>query len=278
MGNGHCSDHVHEVARRLRSRCEAIFGAHFLGPEWQDGGHGLDRVQWYMAGRAAPLGAVTAPVAASVFGTIAPGLVAAGLSRRGDSVWPIVTPEEVAHLKLVSAVAVLAELIPTAGMDLERAVVLLGRALAAAETAGHPLYAGLSTFPEPPEPAAYLWRLCDMMREHRSDAHVTAWRSFGLDPVEINVLNELWRDVRLGAITGVNMGWDGDAAAAALGRLTERGLAAGATITPTGRDAREEIERITSAQQASVVDALGSDADELLGLLDPWARTVAAAG
>jgi hypothetical protein len=271
VGDDRNTARVHEVSRRLRSRCEAIFGLVFYTPEAAAGTLRLNRVQWYMAGRSAPLGPVTAEVAVAVFGTFNPRLVHAGL----NGVWSLVTPDEVIAQRGDSVVAVLSGVVPAGGLELERAIALLSRALDSAEVAGHPLFAALSVLPPPPSPVARLWRLCDMVREHRSDAHVNAWRAFGLDPVEINVLNELWRDVPLGSIACGDMDWDRSDIEAGIDRLVQQGLALDGAITPAGRRRREEVERATSAQQASLVTALGGDADELIGLLDPWARAAA---
>ena len=101
---------------------------------------------------------------------------------------------------------------------------------------------------------------------------MNAWRSYGFDPVEINVLNELWREEAPGSIACALMGWGGADVDAGMDRLVRQGLVAGGEITSTGREVREEVERVTSAQQASLVAALGGEASELIGLLDPWAR------
>ena len=263
---------VHADSRRLRSRCEAIFGAMWLTPEWRHGGHGLSRAQWYMAGRAAPLGRVEAEVASAVLGTFDLSLVQAGI----DGVWAKVSPGQVAWLKVETAVEVMNGLIPTTGADLDRAVGLLERGLLAAETAGHPLYAGLRLLPSPEGQVARLFRLCDLMREHRSDAHVSAWRAYGFDALGINVLTELWREVQLGSITCVNMGFAQALIDPTLERLQSDGLVQDKAITPEGREVRDEIERATGRQQASIVEAIGEDVEELLTLLDPWARVIAA--
>ena len=260
---------THEVSRRLRSRCEAIYGAMFAAPEYQ-GAHGLDTAQWYMAGRAAPLGAVSAEVACAVFGTFNPRLVHAGI----DGVWSIVTPDRMVSLKLDSVRPVLAGTIPE-GKDLEQAITILDAALDAAPFAGAPLFAALAVLPVPTTPREHLWRLCDMVREHRSDAHTSAWRTAGLDPVEVNVLNELWREVPIGTISHTLMSWCPADTDAAMQRLAAAGLSAGDAITPAGAALRDDIEQRTSAQQAAIVDALGDDADRLLGLLDPWAHAIA---
>jgi hypothetical protein len=155
------------------------------------------------------------------------------------------------------------------------AIGLLTRGLGAAEISGHPLFAALWERPRPDDPVAHLWLLCEMVREHRSSAHVSAWRAAGLDPAEVNVLNELWRGVPQGSIAHVDMGWTAAAIEAARARLVTNGLADADGITAAGRHERDEIERATSTQQSSIVDGLGSDAARLLGLLDPWARATA---
>jgi helix-turn-helix protein len=91
----------------------------------------------------------------------------------------------------------------------------------------------------------------------------------------VNVLSELWRNVPLGSVTMMQMGWRRDDVETAVVALTERGLVEGAALTETGRRLREEIETATDAQERSLVAALGDDADELLELLDPWARAIA---
>jgi hypothetical protein len=93
--------------------------------------------------------------------------------------------------------------------------------------------------------------------------------------VEINVLSELWRGVPLGSVTMMQMGWSRDDVARALAGLAVGGLVTDRELTPAGRRLREEIETNTDGQERSLVEALGSDADELLALLDPWARAIA---
>ena len=37
-----------------------------------------------------------------------------------------------------------------------------------------------------------MWRLADMLREYRGDAHTAAWTSAGLDATEVGLLTELY--------------------------------------------------------------------------------------
>jgi hypothetical protein len=139
--------------------------------------------------------------------------------------------------------------------------------------------------PWPGTPLGDLWRACDMVRERRGDSHVNAWVTAGVDAVEINVLSELWRNLPLGSVTLAQMQWSQADLEAALARLRARGLVtdgnadaiAGPELTAAGRELRDDIERATDAQERPLVEALGADADELLALLDPWAKAIAAA-
>jgi hypothetical protein len=266
------SDRVHQVSRRLRSRCEAIFGILFYIPETVGLNGELSPVQWYMAGRIAPLGKLEAEPAAAILGSFNPLFVHAGL----DGVWSIISPEQVIARRLASVMPSLSRIVDGEDPGLARAVAVLDRAVRLAETAGHPLFAGLAAVPAPEDLTGRLWRLCELVREHRGDAHVSAWRSFGLDPVEVNVLNELWRAVPAGSIACANMGWDTGEVLAATTRLQEAGLVSAGQLTPAGLRIREDIELATSRQQSSLVNGLGGEADELIGLLDPWARAAVA--
>jgi hypothetical protein len=65
---------------------------------------------------------------------------------------------------------------------------------------------------------------------------------------------------------------------AAEARLVERGLLQDGGLTPEGRAERKEIEAATDRQCRPIVDALGDDLDELLGILLPWGEAIRSAG
>jgi hypothetical protein len=73
----------------------------------------------------------------------------------------------------------------------------------------------------------------------------------------------------------MQMGWSRDDLADAMDALGRRGLVMDHQLTEEGQRVREAIEHATDAQERSMVEALGDDADELLELLDPWARRIA---
>jgi DNA-binding MarR family transcriptional regulator len=208
---------------------------------------------------------------AAIFASIEPGVVA----RAIDEAWSIADPETFCKARLDASVRALESVIGEDAAGVDRAVQLLNQALDGASREGHPMFMALQALPWPGTVLGDLWRACDMVREHRGDSHVNAWVSMGLHPVEINVLSELWRNVPLGSVTMMQMGWGRRDLEAAVVRLRDRGLMERAELTDEGRRLREEIETATDAQERSLVEALGTDADELLALLDPWARAIA---
>jgi hypothetical protein len=64
--------------------------------------------------------------------------------------------------------------------------------------------------------------------------------------------------------------WSDDDLDEAEGRLVARGLLTDGALTAEGRAVREQVEVATDGQCQVVVDSLGSDFDELLGILGPW--------
>jgi hypothetical protein len=264
---------VSEVSRRLRARADVILGVVWYTPEAREGYPGLDCAPSVasLAARAACLGRVRGAAVAAIFATIEPATVA----RSIDEAWEVADPERFCEVRLEASVAALRSVIGEDAPGLGRALELLRRGLDGASKEGHPMFMALQALPWPGTPLGDLWRACDMVREHRGDSHVNAWVSMGLHPVEMNVMSELWRGVPLGSVTMMQMAWTRRDVDVALARLAERDLVADHELTDEGRRLREEIEHATDAQERSLVEALGDDADELLTLLDPWARAIA---
>jgi hypothetical protein len=264
---------VSEVSRRLRARADVILGVVWYTPEARNGypGFACSPATVNLAARAACLGKVRGAVVAAIFASIEPNVVA----RAIDEAWALADPEVFCTVRLDTSVRALESVIGTNPPGIARAIELLRCGLDAAGHEGHPMCTALADLPWPGTPLGDLWRACDMVREHRGDSHVNAWVSMGLRPVEINVLSELWRGVPLGSVTMMQMGWARDDLAGALDALGGRGLVADQQLTDEGQRLREAIEAATDAQERSMVEALGADADELLDLLDPWARKIA---
>lgn len=268
-----------KLSRRLRARCDAILAAVFFMPEAHQGYPGIDLPgdAATLASRAACMGPVPGRVAAAAFAPLyAPGVTAAV-----DRAWTVTDPQTLLAARLQAATTFLASLMGDEPEGIERAVALLRPVAEAATVAGHPTYAGLRSLDWPDPPLGQLWRACDMVREHRGDSHVNAFLAAGVDPIEMHLLSELWRGAALFSIGVAQAGWPRQEADAALDRVRARGLVEGtgaddAQLTPQGKELRDEIEQATDRQERELVEALGNDADELLGLLDPWARAVSA--
>lgn len=144
---------------------------------------------------------------------------------------------------------------------------LLRRATDACSVAGFPMFAGVRSQPVPDDPLLAVFRECEAIREQRGDAHHNAWRAAGMDPVEIVVLTESWRNKARGSIARWQMGWSENDIVAAVHRLEARGYLRGAAITDGGIRCREAIELTTDAQQAQLVDALGDNLSRVRQLL-----------
>ena len=227
-----------------------------------------------LASRAACLGAVRGEAVAALFAPINPARVAGAL----DAAWAVTTPDDLLDARLTAATGYLADVLGAEPDGIDRALELLMPAAIATPAEGHPVYAGLREIGFPGAPLGDLWRACDLVRERRGDSHRNAWVTAGFDPVEINVLTELWRGVPIGSVTTNQMGWTTDDCDAAVERLREVGLVADEALTDEGRRVRDEIERATDRQERALAEALGTNAEELFALLDPWARAVVTSG
>jgi hypothetical protein len=270
------SDRLAEVTRRLRARADGILAAAWFMPEASSGYPGIDLspAAASIASRAACLGAIRGDAAAALLAPINPAGVVGAL----DAAWEVTTPAALLDARLDAATGHLASVIGPQPDGIDRAIELLVPVALAGPAEGHPVYSGLRSLGLPGSPLGDLWRACDLVRERRGDSHRNAWVAAGFDPVEINVLTELWRGVPAGSVTTNQMGWSADDCEAALERLARAGLVDGAALTPEGKTVRDDIERATDRQEAVPAGVLGTDADELFGLLDPWARAVVTSG
>jgi hypothetical protein len=260
-------ERVSEVSRRLRSRCDAILGAVWFMPEARGPFPSL-------AARVACLGRVRGDVAAALLAPLHP----ASIVNEVDAAWRITDPDTLLAQRLEGATRFLAGAIGDRPDGIDRAVEVLRRAVEAPPLAGHPVFAGLRSLEWPGTPLGDLWRASDMVRERRGDSHRNAWTAGGLAAVEIQLLTERWRTrTNPGSTTADGMGWSGDEIETGLERLRQAGwVDAAGDLTDGGRAFRDEIELTTDRQEQPVVEALGEDVDELLGLLAPWAKAVVA--
>lgn len=268
---------VRRIGRRLRDLVEPLAANVYFAPEAQSayGELGLSYLPGYFCSRGACMGQVRGSTVVAAFGVFNPDIVVPAV----DEGWSITTAEAVLDARRRGATASLERIL---GADVElpavaRATELLRRAGAAATFEGHPLAAGLATLPWPGDPVGDLWRAADVVREHRGDSHVLAWVSAGIAAVEITLLTELWWRLPLRSYVPTR-GYGAEEIEAGIESLRARGLMDGEGYSPEGEALRASIEEVTDRQEATVVAALGDDADELFALLEPWSAAVVASG
>jgi hypothetical protein len=273
---GETTGDFHARARRLRNLVEPLAAGVYFAPEAQERctAEGLNWFEGYFTSRSACLGAAPWSVVTAAFAAFNPDVV----QRAVEGGWAKTTPESMLAARLAGATAQLERLVaPVASpADVARATELLTGATAGIDPSGRTLYAGLSTLPRPETPFGALWRAADLVREHRGDGHIAAWIPY-VDSTEITVLTELAWGIPPRSYV-YTRGWTEPQVDAAYARLGARGLVDGTELTEEGRALREQIERRTDRAARAVVDRLGDDADELFGLLAPWAAAVVAGG
>ena len=260
-------------ARRLRDAVEPMathpYWARLVNERLTE--RGLNFLSGYVWGRAAPMGEPAAPVVAAVFAAFEPGLIAS-LYEDGRRA---IGRDELIRVQEQATVESLRNTLGDA--DVQRVVAVLQRAVEAADGTGRPMFAGLRSLPTPSEPLAQVWRACQAVREHRGDSHVAVYVSAGFDPVQMNILTELWTGWPLGTFSATRA-WPQERTERALADLRASGLLDGDTLTMQGIEARQAIEERTDALEQPLLDAIGADLEQVLDQLNGWGQRVIEAG
>jgi hypothetical protein len=272
-------DELRSIARRLRDLVEPIAANVYFAPEAHAAYEALGVEGFgpgYFASRGGCLGEAPGEVVAAAFGVFKPSLVT-------DSVAAARAVTDAASMVAAREQGAVASLDRIFGDDAEisaavpRATHLLRQAAAAAAPGeGRALYSGLTSLGFPGTPLGDLWRASDLIREHRGDSHIIAWVGNGLDPVQATISTELWWRLPLRSYVRTR-GWTDDEIDAAIERLRDGGVMEGDGFSAAGEALRADIEWCTDRQERPIVDALGDDAEELLGLLTPMADAIIAA-
>ncbi len=236
---------------------------------------GLDFFSGYAWSRASALGEPDPGVVVSSFAVFEPGLITA-VYEQGRA---IVGRDDLIAVRTEATTASLRDVLAD-GLD-EAAVSGVADALqVAAQTAdptGRPLFAGFATQAWPEDPVGRLWHACELLREHRGDSHIAVNVAHGIDPVEMNILTELWVGMPLFSYTS-SRGWAPEVMEATAGRLRELGIMWNDELTDGGRATRDRIEADTDAIEASIVETLGDDFDRIVSQLSSWSQRCIEAG
>jgi hypothetical protein len=263
----------HSPARQLRDAVEP-FGIH---PAWSRlvnerlAAHGLNFLSGYVWGRAAPMGEPVAGVVANAFAAFEPGLIA-GLyeeGRRAVDRATLLRVQEEATIESLHAIL--------GDVAVGPLVSTLRRGVEAADGTGRPLFSGVRSLPWPEAPLAQLWRVCHALREHRGDSHIAAYTAAGFNPVEMNMLTELWVGWPLGTFSATRA-WGTEHSERALARLRAGGLLDDDGLTEAGRAARQAIEDRTDALEQAVVEAIGPELTDVIAQLNAWGAQVTESG
>jgi hypothetical protein len=255
--------------------CHAAYAA--LGfsssPGSLPGGVQLPDGPAYFTSRGSVLGQVPGEVVAAAFAVFNPEAVVPAVTFG----WSRADAATMCAARTNGAIGQLVRVLGPAPEGLGRATELLARAAAPLRPEGRPLFAGLSSLGLPADPMGDMWRLADMLREFRGDAHTAAWTSAGLDATEVGLLTELYWGLPLRSYIRTRA-WSDEQLGAAEARLSDRGLLADGAFTPEGRALREAVEVATDDQCEVMLQALGDDLDQLLAILTPWGRALRDAG
>ncbi len=277
------------IARRLAAAIEPFVGQVYFSPECHAAyaalgfnpspgdanGVALPDGAAYFTSRGSVMGQVHGTVVAAAFGVFNPAAVVPAVAYG----WTLTDATTICTARTDGALAQLRRILGDEPDGLHRVVQLLLTAVEPLRPYGKPLFAGVSALSMPEPPLGVAWRLGDMLREYRGDAHIAAWTGAGFDPPEIGLLTELYW--RLPARSYVRTrAWTSDDLDAAEERLRSRGLlrADGVAMTEAGWTAREAVEVQTDEMCRPLIDALGDDADELIALLAPWGAEIRAQG
>jgi hypothetical protein len=276
-------DELSSRARALAAALEPVAGQVYFAPECHSEYEklGFNPSPGDFAGVAGPDGAAYFCSRGSVMGQVSGEVVAAAFAVFNPAVvvplvaqgWDRTDAPTICAARDRGAVGQLTRILGPDPGGLDRAWELLGRAVAGLRPEGKPLYSGLRAVGLPGDPVGDMWRMADMLREFRGDAHTAAWTSRGLDATEIGLLTEPYWGLPLRTYVR-SRSWSEPDLDAAEERLVERGWLAGGTLTEAGRAEREEIEAATDRQCRQIIDALGEDLDDLLGILRPWGAAI----
>ena len=274
-------------ARLLASALEPVTGQVYFAPECHDayaalgfgpspakaGEVALPDGPAYFTSRGSCMGQVPGELVASAFAVFNPAAVVPAVTYG----WSLTDAPTIADVRTKGATAQLVRILGEEPDGIARATDLLRKANEPLRPEGRPLYAGLLSLGLPGDPMGDVWRLGDMLREYRGDAHTAAWTSGGFDATEIGLLTELYWGLPTRSYVRTRA-WSDDDLDAAEERLKDRGLAADGALTDEGRRQREAVEVATDVQCQPIVDALGDDLEELVAILTPWGVAVRAAG
>ena len=281
------AEHATSTARRLAQLIEPLVGQVYFSPECHEGYAKLgfagssgfagktalpDGVA-YFTSRGSVMGQVPGEVVSATFAVFAPAAVVPAVTHG----WTLTDASTICTARDDGAIAQLRRVLGDKPTGLARATELLLAMTDTLRPEGRCLYSGVRSLGFPDDPIGKMWRAGDLLREYRGDSHTASWVAAGLDATEICLLTDLWYGLPMRSYSRTRAWTDADFDRAEE-QLRFRGLLSGDGFSDRGRAMREHIEDDTDEQMSSAVDELGSDADELFALLEPWGAELRASG
>lgn len=272
------------AARRLGAALEAFAAQVYFAPECHaayealgfgpspgstSGGVALPDGAAYFCSRGSSMGQVPGEVIAAAFAVFNPVAVVAAVAHG----WSLTDAATLSAARTRGAVAHLERVLGPAPGRLAEVTALLQRAVDPLRPEGKPLFAGLSSLPMPGSPLGEAWRLADLLREYRGDAHTAAWTAAGFDACEIGLVTELYWGLPMRTYVRTRA-WSPSDLDTAEARLRARGMLDGDGLSDAGREARESVEVATDRQCDVIVDALGDDLGTVVDVVGGWSATI----
>ncbi len=264
------------MSRVVWERLETINAVTYFAPECRDAFKQVGlRAFWmgYIAGRAAPMGAVPAEVVEAAFYNFHPAMV----RRAIPDAWNFAAPEAVVATRSRAAGDAILRLAPDAPSVCDELLPLLRRAIDHCTRIARPLFASNRAITLSGEPLADVWQSVTTLREHRGDGHVVILRESELDGCAAHVLFAANENVPAEVLRD-NRGWSTTDWEDAADRLRARGLLDGhGEPTGAGFELRRHIEQRTDELAAPAYAALAApDLDRLIALAQSIAEPIAA--
>lgn len=257
--------------RDLREVAEPIAGSIYFAREALDNYKQFDLnfLEGYFVSRSAALGVLSGETLAAIFAVFNPAIVIS-FTKSG---WKKVTRDQILSARINGARDSLARILG----DLDEQVIrkledLLKDTYLSLDEAGHPVYAGLKSLEYPRDIHERLFRICDLIREHRGDSHNVAWNSKGLNGVEITLLSEGYWNIATKSYV-FTRGWAPEQVESASESLKTKGfIDKEGKITNSGIEFREEIEMLTDSIEEPIYLALGDKISEAISILEPISK------
>src|SRR4051794_13820428 len=224
---------MNHAARVLAGALEPVIGQVYFSPECHEayaalgfgpspakaGEVALPDGPAYFTSRGSCMGQVPGELVASAFAVFNPAVVVPSVAHG----WSLTDAATIAAARTQGATAQLVRILGEEPEGVATAIELLQQVNEPLRPEGRPLYAGLLSLGLPGSPVGDAWRLGDMLREYRGDAHTAAWTSAGFDATEIGPLSELYWGLSNRSYIRTRA-WSDDDLDAAEERLRSRGL------------------------------------------------------